>query len=45
MGRFSDALYVALAIREDTKVLTADERMVNAFSRVERAVFLPDFVL
>lgn len=44
MGRFHDALYVALAVREDAQVITADERMVKAFGSLSRAVFLPDFV-
>jgi predicted nucleic acid-binding protein len=35
MATFYDALYVALAEREDIKVLTADERMANAFARLE----------
>ena len=29
-----DALYVALAVRLDTQVITADERRVNAFSSI-----------
>ncbi len=40
MGTFYDALYLALALREDLRVLTADDRMVNAFARLERTVSL-----
>jgi predicted nucleic acid-binding protein len=43
MATFYDALYVALAFREDVKVLTADERMVRAFARLDRATLLSDF--
>jgi len=40
MGAVYDALYIALAVREDLKVVTADDRMVNAFAKVNRAVTL-----
>lgn len=43
MGTFYDALYVALAEREDLKILTADERMVNAFAPLGRTLLLRDF--
>ncbi len=43
MAGFYDALYVALAEREDLSVVTADERMVNAFSALGRTVRLTDF--
>jgi predicted nucleic acid-binding protein len=42
MASFYDSLYVALAIREDLKVLTADEAMMRAFARLDRAAFLAD---
>jgi predicted nucleic acid-binding protein len=45
MARFYDALYVALAVREDLKVITADERMVNAFAKLDRAISLTEFRL
>ena len=45
MGSFYDALYIALAIREDLKVLTADGAMVNAFEKLDRAVHLADFAV
>ncbi len=40
MATFYDALYVALAQREDVPVLTADERMTNAFASLDRTVSL-----
>ncbi len=40
MATFYDALYLALALREDLRVLTADDRMANAFARLERTVSL-----
>ena len=43
MGAVYDALYIALAVREDLKVVTADDRMVNAFAKVNRAVTLASF--
>jgi predicted nucleic acid-binding protein len=43
MGAVYDALYVALAIREDLKVVTADDRMASAFARVNRTVTLASF--
>ncbi len=43
MASFYDALYVALAVREDVRLLTADERMANAFVRLERIVSLSSF--
>jgi predicted nucleic acid-binding protein len=45
MATFYDALYVALAVRENLKVITADERMVNAFAKLDRAIPLADFRL
>ena len=42
-GTFYDALYIALAEREDLKVLTADERMANAFAKLDRTVSLSSF--
>lgn len=42
-GTFYDALYLALAIREDLKVLTADEPMTVAFAKLGRTVWLGDF--
>ena len=43
MSTFYDALYISLAIREDLKVLTADERMVNAFAGLDRTISLASF--
>ena len=43
MATFYDALYLSLAEREDIKVLTADERMTNAFAPLERTVSLATF--
>lgn len=40
MATFYDALYVALAEREDLKVVTADDRMANAFAAMKRTVDL-----
>ncbi len=37
---FYDALYVALAEREDVKVVTADDRMTRAFASLDRIVAL-----
>lgn len=42
MASFYDALYVALAVREDLKVLTADGGMVAAFQKLDRTVHLAD---
>lgn len=42
-GTFYDALYLALAIREDLKVLTADEPMTTAFAKLDRTLHLADF--
>ena len=39
---FYDALYLALAIREDVQLLTADDRMVNAFGTLNRTLRLAD---
>jgi predicted nucleic acid-binding protein len=39
---FYDALYVALAARDDLQVLTADDRMVSAFAKLDRVVRLAD---
>ena len=43
MATFYDALYVALAVREECRVLTADERMVNAFASLDRTASLASF--
>lgn len=43
MATFYDALYIALAEREDLKVLTADDGMANAFASLDRTVRLADF--
>jgi predicted nucleic acid-binding protein len=40
LATFYDALYISLAIREDLKVVTADERMVNAFAALDRTISL-----
>ncbi len=40
---FYDALYLALAERADIVVLTADDRMATAFSKLGRTVLLADF--
>ena len=40
MAGFYDAIYMALALQEDLKVLTADDRMVRAFAKLERTVSL-----
>lgn len=42
MATFYDALYVALAMREDLKVLTADKPMTTAFAKLDRTVWLGD---
>jgi predicted nucleic acid-binding protein len=42
-GTFYDSLYLALAVREDLKVLTADDRMTTAFAKLGRTVRLGDF--
>jgi predicted nucleic acid-binding protein len=42
MGAFYDALYIALAIQDDAKVVTADKRMIRAFARLDRTVSLAD---
>lgn len=39
---FYDALYVALAEREDLKVVTADDRMTKAFADLDRTVSLAE---
>ncbi len=39
---FYDALYLALAEREDLSVVTADERMVRAFAPLRRTIRLAD---
>lgn len=43
MARFYDALYVALAEREDVRVLTADDRLIGAFSALDRTIHIRDF--
>ncbi len=40
MAGFYDAIYMALALRADLKVLTADNRMVQAFARLDRTAAL-----
>ena len=40
---FYDALYVAFAVREDLKVLTADDRTASAFAKLDRTLRLADF--
>lgn len=43
MATFYDSLYIALALRENLRVLTADSRMINAFAKLERTVHLADY--
>jgi predicted nucleic acid-binding protein len=43
MSTFYDALYIALAEREDVKVLTADGGMVNAFAKLNRTLHLANY--
>jgi predicted nucleic acid-binding protein len=43
LATFYDALYIALAARDGLKVLTADDRMVNAFAGLNRTASLADF--
>ena len=38
MGSFYDSLYLSLAFERDCALLTADERMVRAFARIDRLV-------
>ena len=45
MANFYDALYIALAIRENLKVLTADRPMTLAFAKLGRTVHLADLRL
>lgn len=40
MSTFYDALYIALAERDDLKVLTADAPLTNAFASLKRSVHL-----
>ena len=40
MATFYDALYLALAERENLKVVTADDRMANAFASLNRTLRL-----
>jgi len=42
-GSYYDALYVALAIQDDIKVVTADEPMMNAFAKLDRCIHVKDF--
>lgn len=44
-GSFYDAIYVALADRENTQVVTADAPMCNAFAKTARCTHLRDFKL
>jgi predicted nucleic acid-binding protein len=43
MANFYDALYIALAINEDLRVLTADAPMTRAFAKLDRTLRLSDF--
>lgn len=43
MSTFYDALYVALALRDDLIVITADEPMTNAFGSLSRTAHLSTF--
>ena len=43
LGTFYDAFYIALAEREDLRVIPADDRMANAFAKVNRTVALANF--
>ena len=43
MATFYDALYVTLAERESVRVLTADDRMCNAFASLDRTLRLSSF--
>lgn len=43
MSTFYDAVYIALALSDDRRVLTADGPMSNAFSRLGRTLSLRDF--
>ena len=43
MATFYDALYVALAEREELKIVSADDRMANAFAGLGRIVRLESF--
>jgi predicted nucleic acid-binding protein len=40
---FFDALYIALALRDDLTVLTADAPMTRAFAPLDRTLHLADF--
>lgn len=42
-GSFYDALYVALAVKEDTRVLVADAAMSRAFGRTARCLHISHF--
>jgi predicted nucleic acid-binding protein len=44
-GSFYDAIYVALAIREDLQVVTGDRSMCNAFAKLSRCTHIADFKL
>ena len=44
-GSFYDAIYVALAIREDVQVVTSDRSMCNAFAKLNRCTHIADFKL
>jgi predicted nucleic acid-binding protein len=37
-----DAMYLALAVRLDTKMLTADERLANSYRNAARGITHPD---
>jgi predicted nucleic acid-binding protein len=43
MANFYDALYVALAISQGVRVLTADAPMTRAFARLDRTLHFADF--
>ena len=44
-GSFYDAIYVALAIREDVQVVTGDRSRCNAFAKLNRCTHIADFKL
>ena len=44
-GSFYDAIYVALAIREDVQVVTSDRSMCNAFAKLGCCTHIEDLSL
>ena len=42
-GGVMDSHYVALAIQRSCKLLTADERLINAFSTLNRCIHIANF--